>query len=513
MKKKFLPILSILGVGLIMAYKLGKIPYGIFCDEAKIGLVASEVIRNNFNNFVNPLFYHHFDYLLGALPVYATLPFIKLFGLSEFSVRLPSLIFSILSLVLIYFILEKLKSSYSLIIVLFFSVTPIFFHISRINFGHLPSYFFLLLGYYLYLCGKETRSIIQVILAGVMFGIAAYGYSGFVISVPLIVFGILVGELFKNKLMIGKYKYVALLIFILSIMYIPLIVFISSNHDYTKRLRDKNTGSAKLISIEKIQIMMRNYPKYYSPDFLFKTATIDSGEFISRHSVRGNGIFLPISAVLLLFAGIAFIIDADKQRVKYLPFLILFLLYPLPDLLTTKDGMPPYSFSIFTTIYFLPFLCAYGLQFLLKSVSKNVVTKAIILSILIIFATTQSAELLRNYNEYSLYSSDYWGWQSGPKEIVPLFIKESKNYDKLYMTGYFNQPDSLLSFYDPDHLCKNCFVGGISNYNPKEKQLFAFRVIEMSDVIKTHPELIFRKVHEINLPNGQAEYYIGYLTK
>lgn len=508
--KKYLPLLSFLFIIPIYLYKLGQIPYGVFCDEAKIGYEAYLLIHNNINGLINPLFYQHFDYVFGALPIYSTLPFILLFGLSDFSLRLASVFFAILSLVMIYLILGLLRSRFRLLIVLLFAFTPIFFHISRTNFGHLPSLFFVLLGYYLYLSCKIKRSNRIAALSGLSFGVAAYGAPGWVLGVLLVLFVIAAAELVQNRFKWKKYVQVLIVLIIAAIVYLPIIIYTFTNPGYTQRLADKNTGNAPFASLEKIQTMSRNYPKYYSYDFLFTTATIDSGESISRHSVRGNGIFLQISALFLLLALIAFIFNKDKEKIKFLPFILLFFLYPFSDLLTTKDGSPPYSFSIFTTIYFLPFLCAYGLDFLMKTLSRNNVVKNIALLLIFIIISVQSGIFLKNYNEYPLYSSDYWGWQSGPGEIVQFFINEKNKYDELYMTKIFNQAGSLMEFYDPGRVCQNCFAGGINDYDALKNQLFAFRVAEMSGLIDTNPDLLFKTIHTVFLPNGQAEYYIGY---
>jgi len=132
-------------------YKIGDIPNGLFADEAEIGYRSYQLIHGDSSFLVTPFFYHHFNYILGALPIYATSPFIAMFGLSEFSVRFSSATYSILTLIIIYLIFKKLKITYIWQSILLFSFTPIYFHISRINFGHMPSIFLLFLGYLLFL--------------------------------------------------------------------------------------------------------------------------------------------------------------------------------------------------------------------------------------------------------------------------------------------------------------------------------------------------------------------------
>jgi hypothetical protein len=263
------------------------------------------------------------------------------------------------------------------------------------------------------------------------------------------------------------------------------------------------------VSYKKIKEILTNYPKYYSYDFLFKKATVDLGDFVSRHSIRGNGIFLQISSALLLLSFIGLIFDKDKKKYKLIPFFILFFLYSIPDLITTKNNVPPYTFSLFTIIYFLPFLSAYGLDFLIRFLSKDKMFKNIVIYAIFIILVFQIGQFLNNYNKYPLYSSDYWGWQYGPKEIIKYFIKEKNNYDEFYMTGSFNQPISLLNFYNYKKNCKSCFIGGINEYNSSKKQLYAIRTSEINEISKSHPSLIFKEINSIKLPNGYKEFLIG----
>ena len=72
----------LIAASLILSIGLERIPFGFFCDEAIIGFIADQVVHGNFSNLVTPLFYRHFEYVFGAGPIYATLPFVWIFGLN-----------------------------------------------------------------------------------------------------------------------------------------------------------------------------------------------------------------------------------------------------------------------------------------------------------------------------------------------------------------------------------------------------------------------------------------------
>src|SRR5918911_296899 len=104
-------------------------------------------MQQNVESITLPIFYNHFGYTLGSLPLYATGPFVYILGLTEFSVRLSSAVFTLASFVLLYLILRKLKVNHARIGVLIFALAPVVIHIGRINFGHAPSIFLMLLGF------------------------------------------------------------------------------------------------------------------------------------------------------------------------------------------------------------------------------------------------------------------------------------------------------------------------------------------------------------------------------
>ena len=486
-------------------YKVGDIPTGLFCDEAKIGIIAFQLsLGNGSPYFIAPFFYRHFNSILGYLPIVSTAPFVFFWGLSEFSVRLSSVFYALLGLFFIYLTLKELgvKRIYPIVLLAF---TPLFFHISRINFGHTPSFLFISLALFFFYKYRKTKKLIYLITSAVNFGISSYGYGGYLLGTPVLILSLVLGELIHNKFNIHKYKVVIILGMIFVATYLPIFYQLKYNPSFLQRLKDKNEGKA-INLVEKIPIFIRNYPKYYSYDYLFSKGETDlPGSFITRHSIKGNGIYLKIYLVILIigFSNLFFL--KDKQKHYFTPFFILFLLSPVPDLVTTKDSVPPYSFSMFYSLISVPFITAYALK-IINYLSKKRINKVLIL-INTVFALALVIDIisfLKNYYNYPLYSSDYWGWQYGPKEIIKYFNSEKNNYDELYMTGYFNAPLALLSFYNYDNKCNNCFVGGTEMVDSNKKQLFAVRKEEINNL-----KIDYYAVKKIiYYPNNEEAYYI-----
>lgn len=74
------------------------------------------------------------------------------------------------------------------------------------------------------------------------------------------------------------------------------------------------------------------------------------------------------------------------------------------------------------------------------------------------------------------------------------------------MTGDFNEPSSLLSFYNYDGKCSKCYIGGVDSIKRDKRQLFAIRVDELSDFADHINDYSIKKT--IYLPNGEKAFYI-----
>ena len=119
-KSKYIEVIGLVVIlllaALVRTHKLDSAPYGTLVDEASYGYIANSIAqtgRDELGNFLPISFKAFGDY---KLPVYGYLlvPVVKLLGVSNLSVRLPSAISGIFITLLTYLILKKLKfSSYS----------------------------------------------------------------------------------------------------------------------------------------------------------------------------------------------------------------------------------------------------------------------------------------------------------------------------------------------------------------------------------------------------------------
>lgn len=510
-KIDWLGIAVFIFLGILWTYKISLIPYGFFCDEAMAAIRGYELIQRDFSGFISPFFYKHFHYLVGSFTVYPLVPFIKFIGLNELAVRMAALTYSFGYLIVIYFCLRELKVRVAGLVILLFGVTPWVMLQSRIFFGHSFSLLMILLGYFCYLIASRRKNGYYSLGAGVCFGLSMYGYGAFLIASPLFVFLIIISEISFNCFRWFKYKNLFLVLLTFCVLLSPIALTALNNQNFFRRLVDKG-GYPNLLNGEKLISIIKNYPKYYSWDYLFSKGEVGMpGGLISRHSVSGAGMLLKVYAPLLLLAWIVFLIKKDNRKVYFLPFFLLFLVYPLPDIITTSLDKPPYSFAVYSNISFLPFIAGYSLDYLDKFSFKikifGYLKYHFFTILLFLVVLLEGTEFYTNkFLGYPLFSSGFWGWQSGPREMISFFRLHQKEYDQFVMEGVFNEPQVFLDFYLPEKdLRKKAIIGSPDNSALFKKQLFGLSSGTYKSIsIKQK----YKVVKTIYYPNGEQAFYL-----
>ncbi|MBU0570240.1 glycosyltransferase family 39 protein, partial [Patescibacteria group bacterium] len=92
-------------------WKLGSIPSHLTPDEASLGYNAYSILktgRDEYGKFLPIIFKSFGDYKPGFY-IYLTVPFVAIFGLTEFAVRLPGALAGVVAVWLIYKIVKILS--------------------------------------------------------------------------------------------------------------------------------------------------------------------------------------------------------------------------------------------------------------------------------------------------------------------------------------------------------------------------------------------------------------------
>ena len=180
MRKRYLIFLLLTSILIIAAglrfWNLSNNPNGFFVDEASGGLNAYKILTTGKDTHHKsfPLIFEAVGDYRDPVMIYSTVPFIKIFGLSEFSVRLTSAMYGIAGVVMMYLLATQVAGRrVGLWSALLLSISPWHVHLSRVGLdGFTATIFWLLFGLYFFHKSLKNK----------------YYYIGFVVGFILMFF-------------------------------------------------------------------------------------------------------------------------------------------------------------------------------------------------------------------------------------------------------------------------------------------------------------------------------------
>lgn len=479
MKVKILVLILFIGAGLRI-WGLNMVPPELFGDELDVGYHAYSILntgKDYYGQFL-PTYIHSFSEWRAPLLMYATAPFVAVFGLNEWGVRLPSAVFGIISIFLLYLLVDRtLKNkAVALLAALVLAVSPWHLQYSRAAFEVSLLLVLILGGTLSFLRGLQKPG--WLLAAAVLFALTFYTYSTANVFIPLFILLLLL--LHRKEAVSIKRKFVGPLI-IFVILIIPIsyhILFgkaaerfgnfsIFSNEEVVSEINIKRAEKGPIEGVlfyNKAIVWGRkilgNYATAFSPQFLF----ID-GDVTFRHSVHTIGELYWIQLPFLIAGLVWFLGKRDRRLLFWLGWL---LLAPLPASLT-RDGAI-HATRLILMLPPLTVLTAGGLNLFLDVEWKRAVKKTMLA--LILFAVL--VELSLYINRYWVdYPRESWRWwHVGYKEAMSFMKENEKEYDAFVFNNTYEP--SLIRFlfwwkYPPDK-----FLQEFSGDKPKEGILPGF---------------------------------------
>jgi 4-amino-4-deoxy-L-arabinose transferase-like glycosyltransferase len=466
MKPKVLLFLIFLLFIFTRFYKINEIPPSVYWDEASIGYNAfsiSQTGKDEWGDFL-PLHFRAFGEFKLPVFIYATVPFVKIFGLTQFAIRLPAILFSLGVVFMTFLIARKLSRSVTagLFSGLFITISPWFFIFSRTGYEATAGLMFYLLGIYLFLNYQRKWTILLSIIS---FILSMYSYNTFRALAPstiilLLILGCNIKQLFRKHLL-----EIILAVVLLTLSAIPIY-----------KLYKYDAGGARFQTVgSTFDALLPNYLSHFNPVFFFTKGDIN---LRSQQKDFGQLIILDI---LLIPLGLFYLIKRS-----YLWILIpLILIAPVPAALTKES---PHALRSIAIIPFLSILSSFGVLNLKKIVSRKFLIELIIVFISLLLFFNYFASFIKNYPLES--SKD---WQLGYKSIFTLFSKQFSDYDHIVISNQYAQPYIFGLFY--------------LSYDPNK---FDHEVVRDSvdqwgfSTVKSFNKFIFTKISENILPMGKS---------
>ena len=480
---------------LVRVWNISSNPAGFFADEASFEYNAYKILKTGKDEFgvSFPVYFKAFGEYKNPVYIYSAVPVVMIFGLSELSIRMTSLIYGLAAIIILYFLAKELfNQEIGLISAFFLAISPWHIHFSRFGFEVITTPFWVSLSILFLIKSIKNFKFYPYAIISLILSFLTYNPPKIYLLPLYISFLIIFFD--KTKFWFKSLKFWIfnfLGVIILLILIWPYLI----NGGFFERW-----NQVKMTSMT-FQNILTAYLNHFSPVFLFKSGEIDfPGSFITRTSIRGIGELYWFQLPLIIISLFSLIKNGRFKKSMF--FIISFLIiYPISSMFTIVT--PSATRSIIGVIPF-QIISAAGFYYIFSYFKKGANFKKYIFALLSLIVVISSlCKFIYKLSEYPNYSADYWGWQYGPKEIITYFKTQSDKYDELYMTGSFNAPEIFLKFYDSNNLCSNCYIGGPDRLNTQKKQLFAVRSEELKEV-----KWPYKIKKTIDYPNKNKAYYL-----
>lgn len=443
MKNTIIFISIILITLFLRIYNLNNLPPSLNWDEVSLGYNAYSILKTGQDEWGQkfPLSFRAYgDYKL-PLYVYADVPFVAVFGLNEWGVRLPSALAGVGTVIFIFLILKKLTQQWRIALwgALIIAILPWSVILSRIALEANLSLFLTAAAFYFFLVGIDKNR--YLFLSALFFDLTIFTYNSSRVVTPLLI--LLLSIIFFKKLnnRFGLISLVIFLFFFTVALPNALLQDSSARYKWTAILDEgainkinEWRGSAVLppalatLQYNKITYVVpevvKNYFSHFDPRFLF---LIGGSHY--QYSVPGQGLIL-MTLLPFLLLGLRKIFQ-EKHKWQWV-LLVWLLLAPIPASIT-RDA--PHALRALMMIPPVISIISLGMS----------IKKWFNFSLVIIL-------VINFYFFWQNYSGDYvtnysWSWQYGYKEVVDFIRQNESQYEQIFITKKYGEPHEFLLFY------------------------------------------------------------------
>jgi len=453
---------------LLRVVYLDRYPPAVSWDEVSHGYNAYSILKTGADEWGKSFPIFNFraygDYPL-PLNLYITIPSITLFGLNEFSIRLPHAILGVLTVIATYFLgmgVSKRKSL-SLLAAFLVAIEPWTFFTSRIVLQQNLSVFLLTAAMAAFFNRQKNRYLLPV--SFVFLFLTLFSYHSTRIFSPLILAAAIVvyrGE-FWGAFKKGGYKSFLTISAVAAFFVLTGLIildpgararaqwlFVINQGAVNKIVEDRQNSTlpptlSRLIYNRPVYFVSRfsqNYFGYLSPRFLFL-----SGGTQYQYSLPSRGLSYLIN-LPFFYLGILILLKKALKGSKDNLFLLAWLaLAPVPGSITSEV----YAVTRASVMLPLPqLLSALGAFFVFDYLNKKfkdrfkIAMTAFYLLAIYLFAENYLTDYFTDYT--IKYSSS---WQYGYKQVVEYAKDNYAKYDRIIVSKKYGEPHEFFLFFWP----------------------------------------------------------------
>ncbi len=243
-------------------WQFGQIPADMNQDEAFGGYEAYSLLHYGIDSsgYHFPVYLTTWGSGMNVLNTMLMIPFIALFGLKTWVIRIPQLLVACLSLWVVYLLLRKLTNIRLALLGMFLvAIVPWHIFLSRWGLESNLAPGFLLFGLYFFVKGLDNTKFF--LLSALMYGLSLYCYATIWPFVPCILFLQFIYCIYYKKISFNLD--LVLSVILLAILALPLILFLLVNMDKIPEIRLPFLSIPKLVYMRDSEISFAHIPENF----------------------------------------------------------------------------------------------------------------------------------------------------------------------------------------------------------------------------------------------------------
>jgi 4-amino-4-deoxy-L-arabinose transferase-like glycosyltransferase len=456
---------------------LSSYPTGFTQDEASFGYDAYSLLKTGKDQWGKslPLTLRSFGDFKLSLYSYMTIPSVLIFGLNEFSTRLPNAICGVFAVLFTYLMVYKLFTNRKLALLssFFLATSPWHISLSRGAFEANLTTLFIPIAVWSYLKGLNKPS--WMIISAFAFGVNLFTYHSARLFTPILLLVLVatsrksIRKIARTKSLLNYYflKRFKWAIFVFGAFSITAAVtmfmgagtrgsdililnptdrwtFVSERR-YEAVLQGVPDQIARVFSNKATHIFSRfvkNYLSYLSPAFYF---TEGAGEW-TYGMIPGRGVLYLFEVILIVYAIAAIV---KKQKIKGVFLITLWIiLSPIPASLTKSIGLAANRMAVMMPA--IQVLSAYGAislkDMLIIKFNRKLSTERIFFTGITVLTIVSSAWFLEDY----IFHAPISGARSmhyGMREVVEYIDSIESSYQEVLFSRSLSVPQIWVGFY------------------------------------------------------------------
>lgn len=453
LQNKYFLVAIVVFAAVLRILNLDSLPPELFGDELDVGYHAYSIWRTGRDysgNFL-PFYIESFTEWRAPLLMYLTSPFVGIFGLNEWGVRLPSAVFGVITVYLIYLLAKKIFESEKIgfLGAFLLAVSPWHIQYSRGAFEASLLLMLVLCGTVSVIRGFENpgKRFLYWAVGVFVFSLTFYTYNTANVFIPLLALGF--AFFWKKKILAMGFTRLAALITFAAVLSVPIvsnILFGSAALRYSKQsvftdnnILDQVNRDRSLYSQSFVRVVAHNKPVYWSRKIIETYSSAFStqflfveGDLILRHSVPGVGQFFWIEAVFLIVG--LFSLSKSKLKYKWIIFWWL-VIAPVPSALT-KDGIGHATRLILMLPPMILVMSCGAMELYKLLVRRKTIFRKITVGMLLLVFLGEF--LLYLHELWIHYPKDSWRWwHVGYKQAMQSIDSYSQNYEKVFINDTY----------------------------------------------------------------------------